>query len=284
MFVQQTWVSNSSISDFLKCPRAYYLKNVYKNQNGKKISLINPSLTLGSVVHEVIESLSKLPCEERFSIPLAEHYDREWKKYSGELGGFISTEQEEEFKQRGLLMLQRVSEHPGPLLNKALKLDSHDHLPPRFLLSEKENILLCGKIDWLEYMPEDNSVHIIDFKTGKHDEDENSLQLPIYCLLVTNLQKRPVNKISYWYIDREDKPREMPLPEIKQAYEKVLDLALNIKEIRNKREYTCRRHGCYACKPLEEIILGNCKYIGTRDYQDCYIANSQITQKYIYKL
>src|ERR1035437_4279352 len=28
------WVSHSSIGDFLKCPRLYYLHNVYKNDKG----------------------------------------------------------------------------------------------------------------------------------------------------------------------------------------------------------------------------------------------------------
>jgi len=26
------WISHSSISDFLKCPRSYFLKNIYKKQ------------------------------------------------------------------------------------------------------------------------------------------------------------------------------------------------------------------------------------------------------------
>jgi ATP-dependent helicase/DNAse subunit B len=48
-------------------------------------------------------------------------------------------------------------------LNKALKLTSQDELPPRFLFSKEHNIFLSGKIDWIEYLPEDDSMHIIDF-------------------------------------------------------------------------------------------------------------------------
>ncbi len=277
MYQQQSvWVSNSSIGDYLKCPRAYFLKNVYKNQNGKKIALISPPLTLGLVVHEVIESLTKLNSEERFNISLIDHFKNEWKKYTGELGGFSSEEQEGDYNKRGLSMLQRVMDHPGPLRNKALKLVSPDQLPPRYLLSEEENILLCGKIDWLEYLPEDNNVHIIDFKTGKHDEDENSLQLSIYCLLVKNLQKRNVTKISYWYIDRDNEPNEMPMPNLEEAYSKVLDLAIKVKRMRLNREYNCKKGGCFACLPLEAVLLGKCKYIGTKGYQDVYISQNGI--------
>ena len=50
------WVSHSSIGDYLKCPRAYYLKNIYKDpKNKKKIGIVNPALSLGSAVHEVVE-------------------------------------------------------------------------------------------------------------------------------------------------------------------------------------------------------------------------------------
>src|SRR3990167_11317573 len=55
------WISHSSIGDYLKCPRAYYLKNVYRDpKTNHKITLMQPSLALGQIVHEVIESLSRL--------------------------------------------------------------------------------------------------------------------------------------------------------------------------------------------------------------------------------
>lgn len=171
-------------------------------------------------------------------------------------------------------MVRRVMDHPGPLLKKALKLFSLDELPPRYTLSKEANILLCGKIDWLEYLPEDNSVHIIDFKTGKNDDVGDALQIPIYCLLVRNLQNRNVKKFSYWYVDRENEPREMPLPDFEDAHKRVLSLALKIKNMRQERAYSCSRGGCYACRPLEEILEGKCKFIGTRGYQDIYITQT----------
>jgi len=45
-------------------------------------------------------------------------------------------------------------------------------------------------VDWLEYKEETDSVRIIDFKTGKFDEDPDSLQLPIYYLLATHTQTK----------------------------------------------------------------------------------------------
>lgn len=273
MYQVDTWISNSSIGDFLKCPRSYFLKNVYKNSNGKKIALINPYLTLGQAVHEVLESLVILRCEDRFSSSLVDTFKVLWSKYSGELGGFTSIQQENDFKERGIAMIKRITNHPGPLLNKALKLSSPDELPPRYYISKEDNILLCGKIDWLEYFPQDDSVHIIDFKTGKNDESKDSLQLSIYCLLVNNLQKRKVSKISFWYIDREDEPREMLMPDLVKAHDEVLELGIRIKEARLRKFYTCAKNGCFACTPLEEILAGRCKFICTKGYQDIYLLD-----------
>jgi len=61
------YVSHTSISDFLVCPRAYFLKNVYRDPKTRhKIKLMSPPLALGQVIHEVLESLSLLPTEDRF--------------------------------------------------------------------------------------------------------------------------------------------------------------------------------------------------------------------------
>jgi ATP-dependent helicase/DNAse subunit B len=254
------WVSNSSISDYLECPRLYYLRNVYKDPISRhKINIISPSLALGQSVHEVLEALSVIPVEDRFNTPLLKTYNEVWKKVSGKLGGFTNEQEELSTKERGAQMLKRVIAHPGPLLNKAIKI--HKELP-NYYLSEKENIILCGKIDWLEYIPSDDSVHIIDFKTGKYDESASSLQLPIYLLLVTQLQSHPVSGASYWYLD------------IEEAHRKVLDTARLVKEARLKGEYICRRNGCFGCRPFEKIINHQAEFVGVGGYnQDLYILN-----------
>ena len=93
-----TWVSHSSISDFLACPRAYYLRNVFKDpKTGNKITVTSPFLSLGQAVHDVIESLSILPTEERLKVSLLKKFDVSWQKVTGKLGGFRNLEQEKEF-------------------------------------------------------------------------------------------------------------------------------------------------------------------------------------------
>lgn len=266
------WVSHSSISDFLKCPRAYYLSNIYKDpHSGHKISITNPYLALGQTVHTVLESLSTLPVDKRFEIPLMEKYEENWQKVTGRLGGFKDDVEENEFKSRGALMIQKVITNPGPISRKTIKLKND---LPYYYLSDEENIILCGKIDWLEYNESDDSVGIIDFKTGKNEEDQDSLQLAIYHLLVKNCQNREVSKASYWYLGKDDGLVDFELPPLDKAKDSILDIALKIKAARQTGEFKCEKDGCYACQDLEKVVKGEAEFVGTGTYnKDVYIVD-----------
>ena len=280
------WVSHSSMGDFLKCPRAYYLHNVYKDlKTRRKINIINATLSLGTAVHEVLEGLVKngIKVEDRCKEALTKKLEKVWDKVSGKKGGFSSYEEEMEIKTRAESMLLRVEKNREPLLHKTVRIkNGGNNMPPNFFLSPDENIILCGKIDWLIYRPEDDSVHILDFKTGKNEEKEESLQLLIYRLLLENLQKRKVNGASYWYIDRDDKPIEVFLPDKKKAFEKVIKIAREVKEMREKTNeispeevFLCPKgnNGCFACRPFEKILQGEAEYVGLDDMNhDLYIT------------
>jgi ATP-dependent helicase/DNAse subunit B len=267
------WVSHSSISDFLKCPRGYFLRNVYKDpKTGHKITVVTPPLSLGAAVHEVIESLATLPAPERLRISLVKKLDPVWLKYSGKKGGFTNYTEELGFRERATSMLINLQEAPGPILEKAIKIKGGDLNLPNYYLSKTDNIILCGKIDWLKYIESDDSVHIIDFKTGKNIEQEDSLQLPIYLLLATNTQSKKVSGASYWYLDRDDGIVEKKLPDIKESYKKVLKIAREIKKARQKNEFVCPKGGCNTCRPLERVLRGEAELVTVADgRQDVYI-------------
>lgn len=265
------WVSHSSMSDFLKCPRLYYLHNMYKDpKTGRKMSIVTPHMSLGIAVHEVLEGLANYPAAERMSHDLRAQFEESWLKVSGKKGGFTSVEQEEEFKMRGKEMIENVIKGPRFLVNKRIKLP-HETMNPNYFISEDHNIILNGLVDWIEYLPETDSLHIVDFKTGKHEEKEGSLQLPIYLLLCNALQKRKVSKASYWYLE-SNKMVEAKLPDLAQAEKDVMEVAMKVKEARRiaKREgedkvFTCPKGpynketgegGCVHCRPYE-LILAN---------------------------
>ncbi|MFH1462434.1 MAG: PD-(D/E)XK nuclease family protein [bacterium] len=270
------WVSHSSIGDFLKCPRSYYLHNMHRSKDNRRISLVSPALSLGQAVHETLEGLAKYKAEDRFKKSLLDVFEENWKKVSGKIGGFKTAEEEVEAKERGRKMIEMVVKNPGPLSRKTVKLkDREDGMPPNFFLSEEDNIVLCGKIDWLEYIEEDDSLRVIDFKTGKNEEEEDSLQLPIYVLLLNVLQKRKITGAAFWYLDRADAPLSVALPEIEDAREKVLSIAKKIKEARAIRRFECPggTQGCFSCQPYEKIIQGEAEFIGTGGYnQELYLV------------
>jgi ATP-dependent helicase/DNAse subunit B len=264
------WVSHSSMSDYLKCPRAYFLRNVYRDpKTNHKISVMEPPLAVGQVVHETIEHLSTLPASERFTESLLDRFNDVWQGITGVKGGFKGKDEEAKFKARGELMIERVMKNHGPLDRKAIKIRQE---LPYFWLSEDENIILCGKIDWLEYDEKTDSVRIIDFKTGKFDEDPDSLQLPIYYLLATRTQSKPVSGLSYWYLDRDNEPVDMPLPNENESYTRIMEIAKKVALARKLGHFKCREDGCRACRPYEAVLSGKATYVGLNDFgQDLYI-------------
>lgn len=270
------WVSHSSVSDFLNCPRAYYLKNIYKDpETNNKVQIVTPALSLGTAVHEVVEALSALPTSDRFKESLMAKFEQVWKKYSGKIGGFLDPEVEEEYKNIGRKMISVLVANPGPLANLSVKLKAE---LPYYWLSDPENIILCGKIDWLEYLPETNSVHLIDFKTSKKQEADGSLQLPIYHLLVRNTQHRAVEKASYWYLRLAEGIVEKKLPDLESAHEQILAVAKKIKTAKKLGVLNCPKgsEGCFHCKPLESVVRKEAVFVGKGGYnRDIYVLQSQ---------
>ncbi|MBQ6438401.1 PD-(D/E)XK nuclease family protein [bacterium] len=268
-----TWISHSSISDYLACPRAYYLKNVYKDpQTRHKLQIVSPSLSLGIAVHDILENLSTKKSSERFQESLVAQFERHWPQFTGEKGGFTSESLEKTYHDRGLAMLQRVMNHPGPLTGLAVKIKAD---LPEFWLSEDENIILCGKLDWLTYHPEDQTVTIIDFKTSKTVENESSLQLPIYLLLATYCQKYHVRDAAYWYLELHDELTPKPLPSLADARAQLLDIGRRIATARKLQAFKCPHGGCPHCEPFERILRGEGKLVGSDDKmrRDSYLLS-----------
>lgn len=275
------WVSHSSMGDYLACPRAYYLHNIWRDpRNNHKISLISPPLALGQAVHTVIDTLSTLSVEERLKRSLPHDFELSWVTVAGEKGGFTNFEEEGIYKARGQAMIQRIIDHPGPVGIKAIKLKES---LPSMVLSEEDNIILCGKIDWLSYDEKQDAIRIIDFKTGKHDEDSTSLQLPIYYMLAKACQKRPVVGVQYWYLERDDAPVDMPIPNEEAGHARILEIAKSMALARKLERFLCKyKEGCSACRPLEAIVAGKGKYVGESEYhQDMYILPSPHTKETI---
>ncbi len=257
------WLSHSSISDFEKCPRLYYLHNVYREKpDWKKIQVVNPYLTLGIVVHDTIEQIRYVSKEDRFKTPLTDMFSQIWEQNSGKFGGFVTSEQEKEFRTRGLAMVKHIEEHPGPLANWSTIIKKKGEMVADMWLSQENGLVLCGNVDWVEVLP-DGSLHIIDFKTGRQEEDESSLQLQIYLLLAKHGNKRPVTKLSYWYLDSQPSPREISLPDTNGVVELLIEKGKKMKAARELAGgLPCPSGGCRYCLEYEKAVKGEAERIG----------------------
>jgi ATP-dependent helicase/DNAse subunit B len=251
-------------------------------------------MSLGSAVHQVIEPLALLKSEERLqkieSKELLNIYENIWPKYSGKMGGFLDIETENDFKARGAEMIKNVLENPGPIIKKTVKFYTGDFIP-NIYLSEKDNILLCGLVDWVEYIEKDDTLRVIDFKTGNRDEKEDSFQLPIYKILVESLQKRKVSGAAYWYLAREKFPtsKELNDEDVEDIKNQILKIGIEIKKIKDsaknktqmedmfKCKFSGTDHICYDCKDAELIRnytkdTEEIEYLGVGEYkQDLYL-------------
>lgn len=259
------WLSHSSMSDFEKCPRLYYLRNMYKEKkSGKKIQVVSPHLTLGMAVHDTLEAVRYLPRAERFDKPLIHIFEEIWVGFEGKKGGFATTTIEEEFKARGVRMIKRVSENPGPLANLSTIIKEKGEMVASMMLDPENNLILCGNVDWVEVLP-DGSLHIIDFKTGMREENDSSFQLQIYLLLSQHGNKRPVTKTSYWYLEKDNEPKEIAIPEMTGVVETLIEIGKKVKSARENIDLgglDCPKGGCRYCREYEEAAKGLLEMVG----------------------
>ena len=273
------WVSHSRIKDFEACPRSFYLKYLYRDpKTGHKIKLMSPPLALGSIVHTVLESLSVKPVKNRFEESLIIQLHKEWQMIEGKKGGFLNADIEKQYKTRAEAILLKIMKDPGPLARLAVKIKMD---LPYFWLSEEKNMILSGKLDWMEYLPESDSVHIIDFKTSKYEEDDDSLQLPIYYLLAKNCQTRHITKMSYWYLERDPGMIEKKLPNEEETMQKLIDKADEILLAKKLNRFKCPQEGgCYACKPYEMILKKEAEFVGVSSYkEDIYVLENETSSE-----
>ena len=247
------FISYTGLKDFLKCPRSYYLKNRYRDpKTGYRLQIASAPMTLGSLVHDAIKwylQTNRVAKKE----DVVKKFRNHWLKYQGKRGGFKSREEEGDFGKRGLAMLDNFLENAG---NLEPNVPAYDFL--RYRLDEK--IILNGKMDFLGELP-DNTLHVVDFKTGSKDE-EDSVQLHTYAILAeSNFQKR-VSKISYWYLDRESAPKEAVLDSLEDKLDWIKDKCRQIERAVSAGIWECIKKDppagglCNDCKNYQAVIEG----------------------------
>lgn len=237
------FVSPSSLSDLDKCPQLYYYRYVYRTPRNLKIQIISPALALGTAVHDTIEQFMKLEPEERKQPELSRILNFTWENITGEKGGFVSCEEETEAKKRAEAMLERFWE------NSEFRSRTPAQFPGFPKVDLAPDLILTGKLDWIQKEP-DGSYTIIDFKTGKNKEREDSYQLPIYTILVKKLMKTDEVQAKYWYLEESSEMEDLKLPDLEEAFTKIKKKGEIMQMVRQTKSYKCQSGGesCWACK------------------------------------
>lgn len=244
------FISPSSLSDFDKCPKLYYYRYVYKTPDtGLKVQIINPALALGQAVHDIIERFVALEPLLRTKAAFDEIFATVWNGLSGDKGGFSTKEEEGTYLARGKIMLKNFFANQHFLTSEKAKL-------PDFLKADLgEDLILTGKLDWIEKV--DDSYHLVDFKTGKNEEKEGSIQLPIYVILAGKILQTTDIKASYWYLDQGSGLRGFDLPDLEEFAVDLKRKGLVIKKSRLTNSFVCPKgESCWACRDMMAVIVG----------------------------
>jgi len=153
-------------------------------------------------------------------------------------------------------MLERFMENSHFLETEPVKISSF----PKVELGD--DLILTGKIDWIE--KDEEGYHVIDFKTGKIEEREDSQQLPIYALLVSKYFRTPTVRASYCYLDKDEKVISFALPKLEETQEMLKKKGEIIKIMRQTNSFRCQSGGesCWACRDILAVVQGKGKLVG----------------------
>jgi len=215
------YLSYTSLKDFLKCPRSYYLKDLYKDpKNNYRLQVASPHLSLGSVVHDSVKWFLDEP-EKPTLEQTIEKFRNLWLKFRKKRGGFSSDEEEGNFGRRGLAMIENFVKN-WQVLEKAAQGVTF----PKYNLVD--NVILIGNFDYIGQF-EDGSLHVIDFKTGANDE-QDALQLYIYAILAESNLGKSVSEAGFWYLDRDGGPKDIVLDPLPAKLEWLAEKGKDVKK------------------------------------------------------
>lgn len=181
--------SPSKLNMFQSCPRQY--KFSYIDHLDKEYRKPKPYFTMGAHVHNALKDFyEQLDVENRTYEELEKILRRRWTENRE---GFKDRDDEAQWGVKALNMLRLFAHRMDLSVTPAMLEDYYD-------VEVDPELKILGRIDRADEL-EDGSLHVIDYKTGKYDENEVSdLQLILYALIVSANQKKPVTKASYLFL------------------------------------------------------------------------------------
>lgn len=194
-------VSPSKLDIFLQCAKKYHFEYIDPEMAKikKQIKKKRPVLEMGTFVHDSLTLFFRLPVEQRTATEMANILKSVWAGPRGEKFGFKSIEEERDYYQQSLEMLNWFVKNEDiqpnifnlPVSPPGNSFD--DYKTVKFT----DNLEIGGKLDRVDKV-DDGTLEIIDYKTGKEKGD--NLQLVIYTFLVEGLYDKKVSRATYIYL------------------------------------------------------------------------------------
>jgi hypothetical protein len=82
-----------------------------------------------------------------------------------------------------------------------------------------------------------------------------------------NLEK-PVKKVSYWYLDRDDEPVEKTIPDLSKTLEILKERAQTVLKTVASKQFHCSsgQEECRYCQEYNKVIKDQAEHVAT-DYK-----------------
>jgi putative RecB family exonuclease len=181
-------LSPSGIGAFRQCPRLY--RFIYIDKLGEQYRKPRPYFTMANHVHDTLRDfLTRVPPEDRTAETIEKLLLKNWKRYRV---GFRGKADELRWADKAMAQVRAfVAANDVSVTPYMVEASLESEVTP--------GLILRGRIDRVDRR-EDNSLHIIDYKTGNMPEHSDWTQLRLYALALCRNSPHPVRKLSYYYL------------------------------------------------------------------------------------